>query len=133
MCFAAGCSSSSVDSESELHSDIASAARRIDLPRKLDTLRVPIPFQFRATVECHDPIVGLRVEFTDNSQSLGEGDVLGSISIPARGTTEVEVDTLLTVPTLSAKTDDDTYGFILVEVYESTEFRAGFAPVIVLE
>ena len=129
----AACSSASSDTEEELHDAISSAARRIAAPMQEDTLRVSIPFTFQAFVECHDPIVGLRIEFTDNSGSLGEGGVVGSIVIPATGTTEVTVDTVLTLPTFARKTADNVYGFILVEEYETADFRAGFTPVVVLD
>ena len=123
----------SIDSESTNDPHLSEAARRIELPAKTDTLYVVEPFRLKAFVECHDPIVGLRVEFTDASKPQGDGNVLAEITFPARGTTEVSVDTLLSVPVLREKTTDNEYGFILVEVYEDQEFRAGFEPVVILD
>ena len=123
----------SVESESASDPHISEAARRIELPAKADTLYVVEPFRLKAFVECHDPIVGLRVEFTDASKPQGDGMVLAEITFPARGTTELSVDTLLSVPVLREKTATNEYGFILVEVYEDQEFRAGFEPVVILD
>lgn len=118
---------------SEPTDHIANAARRIDIPRQKDTLRVGMPFRLKAAVDCHNPIIGIRVEFTDGAKGQGDGEVLTQIAFPARGTNSFEMDTLLTVPGLPTKTDSDEYGFILVEVYEGREFRAGFEPIVILD
>lgn len=128
------CSTSvDIDEEDPIDAGIANAARRIDIPRQLDTLRVNQPFRLKATVDCHNPIIGLRVEFTDKTLAQGDGEVLGSITLPTSGTTEVVVDSLITLTQLSKTTPDKKYGFVLVEVYDGREFRAGFEPVIILD
>ena len=112
------------------------AVRRIEAPQRLDTLRIATPFRMKASVDCHNPIIGLRVEFTDRSfpgAVIGDGEVLGSISWPAPGTFSVQVDSLLTIDSLSRRTADNLYGFILVAVYEGREYRAGFDPVVILD
>ena len=131
----AGCDTTNAvdDSLQESEDHIANAARRIDIPREQDTLRVGMPFRLKAAVDCHNPIIGIRVEFTDGTKGQGDGEVLSDIAFPARGTESFEMDTLLTVPDLPRMTDTNTYGFILVEVYEGREYRAGFEPVVILE
>ena len=126
-------SCSSVEVPSEEEDLIATAARRIDLPRAADTLRFDALFKLKGEVTCHNPIIGMRVEITDRSLGQGDGVVLGTIDIPASGTTEINVDTLLALPQLSGRTEDARYGFILVEVYEGREYRAGFEPVVIIE
>ena len=106
--------------------------RRIDTPRAQDTLRLSSPFRLKAAVDCHNPIIKLRVEITDRSEAAGDGNVLAAIELPTSGTTEVRVDTLLAFHQLSRMTSDNRYGFVLVEVYEGREYRAGFEPLVVL-
>jgi len=132
---AAGCDSAELLDEpaQETEDHIANASRRIDVPRQKDTLRVGMPFRLKAAVDCHNPIIGIRVEFTDGSKGQGDGEVLTHIAFPARGTESFEMDTLLTVPELPRMTESNNYGFILVEVYEGREYRAGFEPVVILE
>ena len=108
-------------------------SRRIDFPVRLDTLRLSEPFRLKANVECHNPIIGLRVEFTDGSESYGDGEVLSRITLPTDGGLEFSVDTLLTIGSLSKPTGDNQYGFMLIEVYEDREYRAGFEPVVILD
>lgn len=126
-------SCSSVEVPNDEEDLIANAARRIDLPRAADTLRFDALFQLKGEVTCHNPIIGMRVEITDRSLGQGDGVVLGAIDIPASGTTEINVDTLLALPQLSGRTEDARYGFILVEVYEGREYRAGFEPLVIIE
>ena len=131
----AACDSTSAidDSPQQAQDHIANVARRIDVPRQQDTLRVGMPFRLKAAVDCHNPIIGIRVEFTDGAKGQGDGEVLTHIAFPARGTNSFEMDTLLTVPDLPKRTTSDNYGFILVEVYEGREYRAGFEPVVILD
>ena len=97
---------------------LESVVRRIDTPRAQDTLRLSSPFRLKAAVDCHNPIIKLRVEITDRSEAAGDGNVLAAIELPTSGTTEVRVDTLLAFHQLSRMTSDNRYGFVLVEVYE---------------
>ena len=131
----AACDSATIpeDSTPESIDHIAHAARRIDIPREQDTLKVGVPFRLKAAVDCHNPIIGIRVEITDGAKGQGDGDVLTHIAFPARGTNSFEMDTLLTLPSFSQKTGSGNYGFILVEVYEEREYRAGFEPVVILD
>ncbi|MBX2820943.1 MAG: hypothetical protein KTR29_14715 [Rhodothermaceae bacterium] len=130
-----GCDSAELldDPSQETEDHIANASRRIDIPRQRDTLRIGSPFRLKAAVDCHNPIIGIRVEITDGSKGQGDGEVLTHIAFPARGTESFEMDTLLTVPELPKMTESNQYGFILVEVYEGREYRAGFEPVVIVE
>ena len=120
------------DTGEEVEDHIATASRRITLPAIRDTLHVGAPFKLQASVDCHNPIIGIRIEFTDGALGQGDGSVLGQVSFPARGTNSFEMDTVLTVPSLSERTPSDEYGFILVEIYEGREYRAGFEPITIL-
>ncbi len=129
----AACSTVDPVPEENLDEHAVTISRRIERPAHQDTLRLSTPFRLKAAVDCHNPIIGLRIEITDKSLGVGDGEVLARMPIPAAGTTEVRVDTMITLEGLSRQTPDQTYGFILVEVYEGREYRSGFEPIYVLE
>ena len=110
--------------------------RRITTPMAQDTLYIGKPFRLIAGVECHNPIIGVRVDITDGSQAgpYGDGEVVYQTLLPNPGNPlVVDIDTTLILPRLSSLTPDRQYGFYLVEVYEGREYRNGFSPIVILE
>lgn len=80
-------SASSLDDPTpETDDPIASASRRTDLPRQQDTLRIGTSLKLKAAVDCHNPIIGIRVEFADGIGGQGDGNVISDIAFPVRGT-----------------------------------------------
>ena len=109
--------------------------RRITAPSAQDTLYVGMPFRVIAGVECHNPILAVRIDITDGSQDgpYGDGEIAFQATLPTRGNPLiVDVDTMLTIPRLEAEAADQRYSFYLVEVYEGREFRNGFSPLVIL-
>ena len=116
--------------------DEGEVTRRITTPQVQDTLRAGQPFRLIASVECHNPIINVRVDITDGSQSgpYGDGEIVYQTRLPNPGDPlTVDIDTTLTLAPFSGINADQQYSFYLVEVYEDREYRNGFAPLVILE
>jgi hypothetical protein len=108
--------------------------RRISSPLPDDTLYVQQPFVLKASVDCHNPIIGLRVDITNRSDGgpYGDGELAYQFYFDAPGQNFFDIDTTIVIPKLWATAENNQYRFFVVEIYESREYRDGFSSLFIL-
>ena len=114
-----------------VHSEVL---RRISSPIPNDTLYVQQPFVLKASVDCHNPIIGLRVDITNRIEGgpYGDGELAYQFYFDAPGQNFFDIDTSITIPKLWATDSDNQYRFFVVEIYEGREYRDGFSSLFIL-